>query len=379
MADKQLVFDEDARTSLMRGIDELGRIVGLTLGPSGRNVLMSRMFGLPVVCSDGVTIAKEIELLDPYENMGAQLVKEAASKTNDSVGDGTTTSVVLAQAIIRHGFMNVAAGANGMALKSGIDRAVEAVIDELKKMATPVENREQIGRVAALSAHEEAIAELLAEAMDKVGRDGVITVEESKALTDNLEIVEGVRLDRGYLSPHFVTDTQRMEVALDDPLFLITDIKISAPNDLVPIMEKVIEAGRKPLVIIAEDVDGEALATLVVNKMRGTLSCVAIKAPGFGERRKALLEDMAIVTGGRVITTDAGLRLDATEIEHLGSARRIVVQKDDSTIVEGRGSDQDIKERVEQLRVQIDETTSDYDREKLEERRAALVWWRSSG
>ena len=373
MADKQLTFDADARTSLMRGIDELGRIVGLTLGPSGRNVLMSRMFGLPVVCSDGVTIAKEVELLDPYENMGAQLVKEAASKTNDTVGDGTTTSVVLAQAIVRHGFMNVAAGANGMALKSGIDKAVEAVTDELKKMAIPVENREQIGRVAALSAHEEAIADLLADAMDKVGRDGVITIEESKALTDELEIVEGVRLDRGYLSPHFVTDTQRMEAVLDDPLFLITDIKISSPNDLVPIMEKVIEAGRKPLVIISEDVEGEALATLVVNKMRGTLSCVAIKAPGFGERRKALLEDMAIVTGGRVITSDAGLRLDATEIEHLGSARRIVVQKDDSTIVEGRGSEENIKERVEQLRVQIDETTSDYDREKLEERRAALV------
>ena len=373
MADKQLTFDADARTSLMRGIDELGRIVGLTLGPSGRNVLMSRMFGLPVVCSDGVTIAKEVELLDPYENMGAQLVKEAASKTNDTVGDGTTTSVVLAQAIVRHGFMNVAAGANGMALKAGIDKAVEAVTAALKKMAVPVENREQIGRVAALSAHEEAIADLLAEAMDKVGRDGVITIEESKILTDDLEIVEGVRLDRGYLSPHFVTDTQRMEAILDDPLFLITDIKISSPNDLVPIMEKVIEAGRKPLVIISEDVEGEALATLVVNKMRGTLSCVAIKAPGFGERRKALLEDMAIVTGGRVITSDAGLRLDATEIEHLGSARRIVVQKDDSTIVEGRGSEENIKERVEQLRVQIDETTSDYDREKLEERRAALV------
>jgi chaperonin GroEL len=373
MADKQLTFEDDARTSLMRGIDELSRIVGLTLGPSGRNVLMSRMFGLPVVCSDGVTIAKEVELPDAYENMGAQLVKEAASKTNDTVGDGTTTSVVLAQAIVRQGFMNVAAGANGMALKSGIDKAVEAVIEELKKMAIPVENREQIGRVAALSAHEEAIAELLAEAMDKVGRDGVITIEESKALADDLEIVEGVRLDRGYLSPHFVTDTQRMEAVLEEPLFLLTDQKISAPNDLVPIMEKVIESGRKPLVIIAEDVEGEALATLVVNKMRGTLSCVAIKAPAFGERRKALLEDMAIVTGGQVITNDAGLRLDATEIEHLGSARRIVIQKDDSTIVEGRGSDQNIKERVEQLRVQIDETTSDYDREKLEERRAALV------
>ena len=373
MADKQLTFEEEARTSLMRGVDQLCRIVGLTLGPSGRNVLMSRMFGLPIVCSDGVTIAKEVELADPYENMGAQLVKEAASKTNDTVGDGTTTSVVLTQAMVRRGFMNVTAGANGMAIKSGIDKAVEAVIKELKKMAIPVENREQIGRVAALSAHEEAIADLLAEAMDKVGRDGVITVEESKALTDDLEVVEGVRLDRGYTSPHFVTDTQRMEAVFEDPLFLLTDQKISAPNDLVPIMEKVIEAGRKPLVIIAEDVDGEALATLVINKMRGTLNCVAIKAPGFGERRKALLEDMAIVTGGQVITNDAGLRLDGTELEHLGSARRIIVQKDDSTIVEGRGSDDAIKERVEQLRVQIEETTSDYDREKLEERRAALV------
>jgi len=373
MADKQLTFDQDARTSLMRGINELSRVVGLTLGPSGRNVLLSRTFGLPVVCSDGVTIAKEIELPEPYENMGAQLVKEAAAKTNDQVGDGTTTSVVLAQALVRQGFLNVAAGANGMALKSGIDRAVKAVIEELKKMAVPVENREQIGWVATLSAHEDAIAKLLADAMDKVGRDGVITVEESKAMDDELEIVEGVRLDRGYVSPHFVTDTEGMQAALDDPVFLLTDQKISSPNDIVPIMEKVIAAGRKPLVIIAEDVEGEALATLVVNKMRGTLDCVAIKAPGFGERRKALLEDMAIVTGARVITNDAGLRLESTEVDQLGSARRIVVQKDDSTIVEGRGSAQAIKERVEQLRVQIDETTSDYDREKLEERRAALV------
>lgn len=373
MPDKQLTFDQDARASLMRGINELSRVVGLTLGPSGRNVLLSRMFGLPIVCSDGVTIAKEVELPEPYENIGAQLVKEAAAKTNDQVGDGTTTSVVLTQAIVRQGFLNVAAGANGMALKSGIDRAVQAVIEELKKMAIPVENREQIGRVATLSAHEEAIAELLADAMDKVGQDGVITVEESKAMDDDLEIVEGVRLDRGYLSPHFVTDTDRMQAALDDPLFLLTDQKISSPNDLVPIMEKIIGAGRKPLVIIAEDVEGEALATLVVNKMRGTLDCVAIKAPGFGERRKALLEDMAIVTGGRVITNDAGLRLESTEIDQLGSARRVVIQKDDSTIVEGRGSAQAITERVEQLRVQIDETTSDYDREKLEERRAALI------
>ncbi len=285
MADKQLTFDDDARTSLMRGVDKLSRVVKLTLGPSGRNVLLSRMFGLPVVCSDGVTIAKEMELPDPYENMGAQLVKEAASKTNDAVGDGTTTSVVLAQAIVRQGFMNVAAGANGMVLKTGIEKAVEAVIEELKRMAVPVEDRSQIARVASLSAHEDAIAELLANALDKVGRDGVVTVEESKALADDLEFVEGVRLDRGYLSPHFVTDTDRMEAVLEEPLILITDQKISSANDIVSIMENVIQAGRKPLVIIAEDVDGEALATLVVNKMRGTLSCVAIKAPGFGERR----------------------------------------------------------------------------------------------
>jgi chaperonin GroEL len=373
MADKQLTFDAEARTSLMRGVDQLCRVVGLTLGPSGRNVLLNRMFGLPLVCSDGVTIAKEVELPDPYENMGAQLVKEAASKTNDTVGDGTTTSVVLAQAIVRSGFQNVAAGANGIAMKVGISKAVALVMEELKKMATPVESRDQIARVAALSAHEEAIAGILADAMDKVGRDGVITVEESQTLTDELEVVEGVRLDRGFLSPHFVTDAQRMEVTLDDPYFLITDQKISAANEIVPVMEKVIEAGRRPLVIVAEDVDGEALATLVVNKVRGTLPCVAIKAPGFGERRKALLEDMAIVTGATVISGDVGLKLDSVEISHLGSARRILVLKDESTVVEGRGSEQSIKDRVDQLRAQIEETTSDYDREKLEERKAALA------
>ncbi len=373
MADKQLTFDEDARNSLMRGVDELARVVGLTLGPSGRNVLLSRMFGLPVVCSDGVTIAKEVELPDAYENMGAQLVKEAASKTNDVVGDGTTTSVVLARAMVRAGFMNVAAGASGMAIKEGIDRAVDAVVEELKSLAVPVEDKEQIARVAALSAHEETIAALLADAMDKVGRDGVITVEESKALADELEFVEGVRVDRGYLSPHFVTDTERMEASLEEPLILLTDQKISAPNDVVPIMEKVIQGGRRPLVIIAEDVEGEALATLVVNKMRGTLDCVAIKAPGFGERRKALLQDIGILTGATVISSDVGLKPEMAELEQLGSARRVVVAKDDSTIVEGRGSTQDIRERAEQLRVQVEETTSDYDREKLQERMASLV------
>ena len=373
MADKQVTFEDAARNSLMRGVDELTRVVGLTLGPSGRNVLLSRMFSSPIVCSDGVTIAKEVELPEPYENMGAQLVKEAAAKTNDMVGDGTTTSVVLAQTLVRNGFKNVAAGANGLALKEGITKAVEAVTGELKKMATPIKDRDQIRRVAALSAHEEAIAGLLAEAMDKVGRDGVITIEESKTLIDELDIVEGVKVDRGYISPHFVNDFQRMEVTLDEPLFLLTDQKLTSPNDIVPVMEKVIEGGRRPLVIIAEDVEGEALATLVVNKMRGTLSCVAVKAPGFGDRRKALLEDMAIVTGATVITADAGLRLDGAELSHLGTARRFVALKDDSTIVEGRGSQQAIKDRVDQLRVQIEGTTSDYDREKLEERRAALV------
>ena len=373
MADKQLTFEEEARLNLLRGVDQLRRVVGLTLGPSGRNVMLSRMFGNPVVCSDGVTIAKEVELPDPYQNLGAQLVKEAASKTNDAVGDGTTTSVVLADAMIRTGFKNVAAGANGMSLRDGIERAIDAVVAELRTMAIPVENREQIARVAALSAHEEAIAQLLADALDKVGRDGVVTIEESKALDDELDFVEGVRIDRGYLSPHFVTDTQRMEVAIDNPSFLLTDQKISSPNDIIGIMEKMVQANKRTLVVVAEDVDGEALSTLVVNKVRGIIDCVAIKAPGFGERRKALLEDIAIVTGGTVVSSDRGLKVETAEIAHLGTARRLVATKDESTIIEGHGSDQGVKERLEQLRVQIEETNSDYDREKLQERMAALV------
>ncbi len=373
MPEKQLAFDEEARSSLMRGVDELGRVVSLTLGPSGRNVLLARVWALPVVCSDGVTVAKEVVLPDPYENMGAQLVKEAAAKTNDVVGDGTTTSVVLAQSIVRHGFRDVAAGASGTSLKSGISKAVDAVVAEIGKMSVPVENRDQVARVAALSAHEEAIADLIAEAMDKVGREGVITVEESKSLLDDLDVVEGMRLDRGYLSPHFVTDAQRMEVALEQPLFMITDQKLSSANDIIPTLEKVAQAGRRPLVVIAEDVDGEALATMVVNKLRGTLNCVAIKAPGFGDRRKALLEDMAIMTGGTVISADTGLSLESVELEHLGSARRLLALKDESTIVEGAGEEDDIHGRIEQLRVQITDTTSDYDREKLQERLAALA------
>jgi len=373
MPDKQLAFGEEARVSLMRGVDELAKVVGVTLGPSGRNVLLARMWALPVVCSDGVTVAKEVELADPYENMGAQLVKEAASKTNDVVGDGTTTSVVLARAIVRDGFKNVAAGVSGMTLKSGIDKAVAAVVKEIGRISVPVENRQQVARVAALSAHEETIAELIADAMDKVGREGVITIEESKSLNDELEIVEGMRLDRGYLSPHFVTDAQRMEVLLEQPYILITDQKLSAAKDIVPTLEKVIEGGRRPLVIIAEDVDGEALATLVVNKLRGTTDCVAIKAPGFGDRRKALLEDMAIMTGGTVISNDTGLSLDSVELSHLGSARRLISMKDETTIIEGSGSEEDIHGRIEQLRVQIENTTSDYDREKLQERLAAMA------
>jgi len=372
MADKQLIFDTAARQSLMRGVDKLGRVVGVTLGPSGRNVLLSRVWSLPVVCSDGVTIAKEVELPDPYENMGAQLVKEAAAKTNDSVGDGTTTAVVLTQSIVRKGFMNVAAGANGLSLKSGIAKAVAAVVSELAAMSVPVEDQEQIRRVAALAAHEEALADLIAEAMDKVGREGVITVEESKTLTDELELVEGMRLDRGYLSPHFVTNADRMETDLEEPLFLLTDQKVSSTNDIVPTLEKVTRAGGRPLVI-AEDVDGEALATLVVNKLRGTLNCVAIKAPGFGDRRKALLEDMAILTGGTVISNDTGLRLESVEISHLGSARRLLAMKDESTIIEGRGAEEILHGRIEQIRVQIEDTTSDYDREKLQERLASLA------
>ena len=373
MADKELRFDEHARASLMRGVEELGRVVGLTLGPSGRNVLLNRMWSLPVVCSDGVTIAKEVELPDVYENMGAQLVKEAASKTNDVVGDGTTTSVVLARSIVRQGFMNIAAGASGMSLKTGIDKAVAAVVSELGNIALPVENREQVARVAALSAHEESIAQLIAEAMDKVGREGVITIEESKSMSDELDFVEGMRLDRGYLSPHFVTDAQRMEVALDEPLLLITDGKVSTVNDVLPTLEKVSQAGGRPLAIIAEDVEGEALATLVVNKLRGTISCVAIKAPGFGDRRKALLEDIAVMTGATVISADTGLTLEAVEISHLGSARRLLALKDESTIVEGRGAPEAVEGRVAQIRIQAEETTSDYDREKLQERLAALV------
>ena len=373
MPEKQLIFDQNARSSLMKGVDALAKCVSVTLGPSGRNVLLTRVWAMPVVCSDGVTIAKEIELPDPYENMGAQMVKEVASKTNDKVGDGTTTSIVLSQAIVQERFKNVASGASGITIKSGIDKAAQSVKDQIEQASIPVHTKEQINKVAALSAHENDIAELIAEAMDKVGREGIITVEESNTLSDELEIVEGMRLDRGYLSPHFVSDTEKMEVSLDSPYILLTDQKISTVQEIVPLLEKVSESGNRSIVLIAEDVDGEALSTLVVNKLRGALNCVAVKAPGFGDRRKALLEDVAILTGATVISSDTGLSLDTADLQHLGSTRRYIANKDESFIVDGAGLEQNVAARVDQLKVQIDNTTSDYDREKLQERLAALV------
>ncbi len=368
---KQLVFGEEARRSLKRGIDALADTVRVTLGPRGRNVILDKKFGPPSVCSDGVTIAKEIELEDPIENMGAQLLKEAASKTNDVAGDGTTTSTILAQAMITEGFKNVAAGANPLALKRGMDRAVVALRDELKKISRPVEGKEQIAQVASLSAHEHEIGNLIAEVMEKVGKDGVITVEESKGLGYEVEYVEGMEFDRGYISAYFVTNPERMEGVIDDPYILITDKKISAVSDILPALEKVLQI-TKNIVIIAEEVEGEALATLVVNKLRGTLNCVAVKAPGFGDRRKAMLEDMAILTGGRVISDEMGRKLDSVTVEDLGRARRMQSEKEKTKIIEGHGSDAAIQGRIRQLKVQLEETTSEFDKEKLQERLAKL-------
>jgi len=372
MAGKQLTYSEDARKALKTGIDALADAVKITLGPRGRNVILDKKFGPPQVCSDGVTIAKEIELPDPFENMGAQLLKETASKTNDSAGDGTTTSVVLAQAIIHAGFKNVAAGANPLALKRGIDKAVEAVTAELKEMSTSVESREQIAQVAALSAHEDAIGQTIADAMEKVGKDGVITVEESKSLADETEYVEGMQVDRGYISPYFITNSDRMEAVIEDPEIIITDKKVSAVSDLLPTLEKLLQAGKKNVVLISEDVEGEALATLVVNKLRGTLNCIAVKAPGFGDRRKAMMEDIAILTGGTVISEETGRKLDSATINDMGHARRVTATKDECVFVEGRGSEDAIKARINQIRAQIEETTSEFDREKLQERMAKL-------
>ena len=372
MPAKKLTYSEEARKSLRTGIDILADSVKITLGPKGRNVVLDKSFGPPQVCSDGVTIAKEIELPDSFENMGAQLLKEAATKTNDAAGDGTTTSVVLAQAIITDGFKNVTAGANPMAIKRGIEQAVTAVVGEVQGMAQSVETRERIGQVASLAAHEEAIGETIAEAMEKVGKDGVITVEESKGLSDEIEYVEGMQVDRGYISPYFITNPDRMESVLEDPTIVITDKKISAVADMLPALEKLLQVGKKNVVIVAEDVDGEALATIVVNKLRGTLNALAVKAPGFGDRRKAMLEDIAILTGGTVISEETGRRLDAATIEDFGQARRVSATKDETTIVEGRGSEDGIQARITQIKAQIEDTTSEFDREKLQERMAKL-------
>ncbi|MCH8987354.1 MAG: chaperonin GroEL [Chloroflexi bacterium] len=372
MPPKKLAYAEEARKSLRIGIDTLAEAVKVTLGPKGRNVVLDKSFGPPQVCSDGVTIAKEIELPDAFENMGAQLLKEAATKTNDAAGDGTTTSVVLAQAIINEGFKNVTAGADPMAIKRGIEKAVVSVVAEVQKMSEDVETKERIGQVASLSAHEEAIGETIAEAMEKVGKDGVITVEESKGLEDEIEYVEGMQIDRGYISPYFITNPDRMQSVLEDPTIVITDKKISAVADLLPALEKLLQVGKKNVVIIAEDVDGEALATLVVNKLRGTLSVLAIKAPGFGDRRKAMLEDIAILTGGTVISEETGQKLDTATIEDFGNARSVTSTKDETTIVEGKGSEDAIQGRINQIKTQIEDTTSEFDREKLQERMAKL-------
>jgi chaperonin GroEL len=372
MPPKKLAYSDEARKSLRVGIETLADAVKVTLGPKGRNVVLDKKFGPPQVCSDGVTIAKEIELPDAFENMGAQLLKEAATKTNDAAGDGTTTSIVLAQAIINEGFKNVTAGSNPLAIKRGIEKAVDTIVEELKKMSQPVETRERIAQVASLSAHEDAIGETIAEAMEKVGKDGVITVEESKGLSDEIEYVEGMEFDRGYISPYFITNADRMEAVIEDASIIITDKKVSAVADLLPALEKLLQTGKKDVVIIAEDVDGEALATLVVNKLRGTLNVLAVKAPGFGDRRKAMLQDIAILTGGTVISEETGRKLDSATLEDFGQARRVSSTKDDTTIVEGRGSDADIQARINQIKTQIEETTSEYDREKLQERMAKL-------
>ena len=372
MPAKKISYSEEARKSLRTGIDSLAAAVKVTLGPKGRNVVLDKSFGPPQVCSDGVTIAKEIELPDAFENMGAQLLKEAATKTNDAAGDGTTTSVVLAQAIINDGFKNVTAGSNPMAIKRGIDKAVAKVVEELGKMSQPVETRERIAQVASLSAHEEAIGGTIADAMEKVGKDGVITVEESKGMSDEIEYVEGMQIDRGYISPYFITNADRMESVIEDATILITDKKVSAVAEMLPALEKLLQVGRKNVVIVGEDVDGEALATLVVNKLRGTLNILAVKAPGFGDRRKAMLEDIAILTGGTVISEETGRKLDNAELEDFGQARRVSSTKDETTIVEGKGSEEAIQARIGQIKTQIEDTTSEFDREKLQERMAKL-------
>jgi chaperonin GroEL len=372
MAAKELLFNTDARAKLKRGLDQLAEAVRVTLGPKGRNVVIDKKFGSPTVTKDGVTVAKEVELSDPIENMGAQMVKEVATKTSDLAGDGTTTATVLAQAIFREGLKNVTAGANPMELKRGIDRAVEAVVEQLKTLSVPSAGKKEIAQVGTISANnDKEIGNLIAEAMEKVGKDGVITVEEAKGLETTLETVEGMQFDRGYLSPYFVTDPEKMEAVLDDPYILIHDKKISAMKELLPVLEKTAQSG-KPLLIIAEDVEGEALATLVVNKLRGTLKVVAVKAPGFGDRRKEMLRDVAVLTGGQVISEELGFKLENATLNDLGRAKRIVVDKDNTTIVDGRGKPEGIQGRIAEIRSAIEKSTSDYDREKLQERLAKL-------
>lgn len=368
---KDVRFSEDARRAMLRGVDALADAVRVTLGPKGRNVVLEKKFGSPLITNDGVTIAKEIELEDAFEKMGAQLVKEVATKTNDVAGDGTTTATVLAQAMIREGLKNVAAGSNPMVLKHGIEKAVVAAVDEIKRISIPVHGRENISQVAAISAGDESVGSLIADAMEKVGKDGVITVEESKGFTTELEVVEGMQFDRGYISPYMVTDSNKMEAVLDNPYVLITDKKVSNIQDLLPILEKAVKSSR-PLVIIAEDVEGEALATLVVNRLRGTLTAVAVKAPGFGDRRKAMLQDIAILTGGEVISEEVGLELKSTELSQLGRARQVQVSKENTIIVDGAGDTTEIEARIHQIKRQIEDTTSDFDREKLQERLAKL-------
>ena len=370
---KQLLFNEEARAALLRGVNIMAHAVKATLGPKGRNVVLDKKYGSPTITKDGVTVAKEVELKDPYENMGAQMLKEVASKTSDIAGDGTTTATVLAQAIFREGLKNVTAGADPMGLKRGIEQAVEQVVAELKQMTKSTKDKKEIAQVATIAANnDKTIGNLIAEAMEKVGKDGVITVEEAKAMETTLEVVEGMQFDRGYLSPYMVTDPERMEAVLEDCLILIYEKKLSVMKDMLPLLEQVARAG-KPFLLIAEDVEGEALATLVVNKLRGTLSCCAVKAPGFGDRRKAMLQDIATLTGGKAITEDLGIKLENIKLEDLGKAKKVVVDKDNTTLIDGAGSTKEIEGRIKQIRAQIEETTSDYDKEKLQERLAKLA------
>ncbi len=369
---KEIKFREDARQSLETGVDKLANTVKVTLGPKGRNVVLDKKFGSPQITNDGVTIAREIELDDPFENMGAQLVKEVANKTQDIAGDGTTSATLLAQAIIKQGIKNVTAGTNPMLMKRGIDQAVDQILEQIKAQSKPVESRDAIAQVAAISADSEAIGSLIADAMEKVGKDGVITVEESKGFVTDLKVVEGMQFDRGYISPYMVTDTEKMEAVLEDPMIMLTDRKVGNIHDLLPLLEKIVQKG-KQLLLIAEDVEGEALATLVVNKIRGTFTCVAVKAPGFGDRRKAMLEDLAVLTGGQVVSEDLGIELKNVDIDMLGRARQVIVGKEETVIVDGAGSQEDIQKRINQIRVQIEDSTSDFDKEKLQERLAKLA------